>query len=569
MKTEKIVLFVLVFLSLLLLNISYAIEDLENSGMSILGVYPVQCQSYTVWNINTSIQSFSMLPIFNLEELSDDFKSNIDLSGVSFSNIEVESNFSPYCFDNIVELPDIEIEEIVVELPISVEVIDEGNKVFKLILGNKERSSISFMVKDDGFYDLEGEFKDTFLEFEWANERFKITVCDSEESLGISIKPLNSEVYPRIYYKKEFNLGVFDGEYSLGFVNHKPYLDIILKDSDQEILSVDLDQDELSLKLNMNLPMSFEDSISLSSDSFKIEDGNIDGNIEITLNEDEQKVVLRIGEGGYFEITQNGSMREIIDKFYTEIAVDLQKMVVQLAEDDDSLDPNMTVDDIREVLWEATGDDLEGMFEIVQDANEQRQGLVVPGEVRLYLDLSSNNSQKNAELTFPLIEDSLALKMGLEPDAIQINCLADISSISTASTAEVGYNSDGLVLFKLADLAALSLVKLGVSLDGNIESVAFRVKNIEGDINREGFEVRSVEDSLLGSSALDILLRGLEVQDSSTNWCFGYDFEDDLYLGFGIPLSEEVKIRGRINNQGLSFKTQISFMGGGNSNNRK
>ncbi len=562
MKTENIVVFILFFLSLLLLNTAYAIEGLENSGMSILGAYPVQGQSYTAWN-NTSIQSFLMFPVLNLEALSDDFKVNIDLSGLSFSNIESNSSFlGIYLPDTIFELPDIELEEVTVELPVSIEIIDKESEIFKLTIGDVAKSSISFMVKNDDLYDMEGGFKGDFLEFIWANERFKVTVDNIEDSLSISIRPFDSQLYPKICYKRNFNLIGFDGEYSLGFINYKPYLDIVLKDSKESVLAVNVGQNEISLKLNMDMPLTSRDSISLETESFEIEEGDVNGNIEIRFDEEEQTIVLRIGEGSYFEITQNSSMRETIDKFYTEIAVDLEKLLPELAEDDDSLDIDMTVDDIKNILWEATGDDLEGMFDIVQDANEQRQGLVVPSELHLFLDLSKDNRQRNAGFILPLIEDSLALRVGLDSRAIQLSCLADISSVSTASTAEMGYSSDGFFIFKVANLEALSLVKLSISFDGSIESVSFRVRSIEGDIDSLGFELRSIEDSLLGLSALDILLRGLEIQDDSINWCFGYDFKDDLYLDFSVPLSEIVKIRARIDSNGLSFKTQIPFMEG-------
>ena len=549
------------FSIIIFLNSCYAIEDVNNLDVCILGLYPVQGQSRTAWNNQTLL----IPPMFNVDykKVVDDFNSGIDLSGVSFSNIESDNillgiNSS----DTLLELPDIELEEVTIELPISIEIIDRENEIFKLTIGGTVKNSISFIAKDYGLYDLEGGFKSDFIEFRWAHERFKVTVDNIEDSLSILIRPFDSELYPKVCYKSNFNLIGFDGEYSLGFINYKPYLNIVLKDSEESVLTVDIDQNKLSLKLNMDISLTSRDSISLETESFRIEEGDVDGNIEIRFDEEEQTVVLRIGEGSYFEITQNSSMRETIDKFYTEIAIDLNRLLPELAEDDDSFDIDMTVDDIKNILWEATGDDLEVMFDIIQDANEQRRGLVVPSELHLFLDLSKFNSQKNAELTFPLIEDSLALKMGLESDAIQINCFADISSISTASTAEVGYNSDGFFIFKVADLSVMSLVKLGVSLDGDIESIAFRVKNIEGDIDSLGFEVRSVEDSLLGLSALDMLLRGLEVQDDCLSWCFGYNIGREFYLRLSVPLNEMVKIRGSIDNRGLEFDTRIDFLGG-------
>jgi len=564
-KVNIIIVVIVCFLIVLFLNSSYAIEKLDSSSVYILGLHPVQGQSRTLQSSNIFSQPILIPPMFNIdhEEIIDDFKPNIELEGVSFSILESDSFIYPEPIKTSVQFPDIEIEEVEVKLPIEIEVIDREEEIIRLILGDSDKSNISFIVKEDGFYDLEGEFIGSSIEFKWENERFKITLNDCGEDIAISIRPFEEGLAPKVCYKRDIELIGFEGYYSLGFINYKPYLDIVLKESDEEVLSIDLDRNKLSLKLNMDVPLTSRDSISLESDSFTFKDGDIDGNIEIRFDEEEQKVVLRIGEGSYFEITQNSSMREIIDRFYTEIAVDLERLLPELAEDDDSLDATMTVEDIKDTLWEATGSDLEGMFDIIQDVNEQRKGLVVPSEVRLFLDLSRSGSQRNAELVFPLIEDSLALKLNLGSDYLELSCLFDISSFSNASTAEVGYNSEGLFIFKIADLSRLSLARLNISLDSGIESLAFRVRDIEGDISRDGFELRSVEDSLLGLSALDILLRGLGAEDgNSIRWSLGYDFEDSIYLGASIPLSEEARIRGRLSSTGFCFSARVNFMGG-------
>jgi len=385
-RLAKIIL--LSHLAIFFLNIScYAIEELDEIGLPIAGIMLVQDHSRTIWDVN--YQPFWLLvsPVLMQKDLEiageDNFQANIELKSSSFADT---GNKNLFCFPYSDDMawPDLKLNEGAVKMSVSIKIIDEKNRTFKLILGDKKQSSVSFIVKPDGIYNLEGTLEDSVVEFKWQGERFRLGVLKDEEVLKITLEPSSSDLFPGISYSKGFTLGNFEGALKFRFANATHYLELELNDADEKVANVNIDSEQACLNLNFQTIAGDKGIVSINVDSLTVKDNSLEGGGEVTAEENDQTVVLSLGRNRYLEINQNGSTREIIDEFFTELAEEMVSLLPQWAEEDEDVDSDMTVDDIKEMLWEATGDDLRGLADLIEEINEERQGLVVPDRFKFF-----------------------------------------------------------------------------------------------------------------------------------------------------------------------------------------
>jgi len=136
---------------------------------------------------------------------------------------------------------------------------------------------------------------------------------------------------------------------------------------------------------------------------------------------------------------------------------------------------------------------------------------------------------------------------------------------------EVGYRNEedeDFMILNLSDLSNVSMIKLDVSLSSGIESIDWIAAGLEGNISLSGFEIGSVDDSLLGLSAFDILLNNLESAKGHFSWSLSYDFDGHTRLKLGVPLtglgdSKTVRILLELGSNGLGFGLSIPFIADG------
>ncbi|MDP8234278.1 MAG: hypothetical protein P9M06_05705 [Candidatus Saelkia tenebricola] len=568
---NSIVSFLLCFCSIVVYfsSNSYAIEGKE--FLLIYGLSVVQDQHYTLWESNyPGFATYIMLPSFLMAEqnlYSSEFGTDIELES-SFSDLGNGSFLFLNPYQNNTLLNDwnrIDWDNAEGDaFPLSFEVIDQEERILKVIFGDKNNSTASFIVSPSGIYDLEGTLKDSIVDVDWGDERFKIAVSENGETLKVTIKPSEVDLSPMIRYSKGFSLGGFVGEIEFCFVNGKPYLEVEFENKEEERAAIDIDFNGVCLDLDFKALATDAGFVSINVSSLSLEDERTRGGIEVTAEEEGQTVVLSLGANYYFEINKNGSMREIIDEFFTELAQEMHKMLPGWAQEDEDIDPDMTVDDIKEMLWEATGDDLKEFAKLIEDINEQRQGLVIPSNFRFFMDFTSQRDQREVRVVFPLIENQLAFKTNFGLNQQEMSFVFPFNN----ETVELGYGNDlgiGMAVFKLADLSNISSAELGISNEG-IQYVEWLLGGLEGTIDASGFVIESSDKSLLGLSALDVLLQGLESERSELAWSFRYNFEGGYNLRLDVPLDEfgykGARISWGLNSGKLSFLIRMPLWGG-------
>ena len=553
---------------------SYAIEDEEFP--EIWGMLPVQDEPHTLWDTGCrGCFTDILIPVFlatnevidEPQDCPDDFEANIELGQDVFSDLSIGRGLGGALLfvSHERDWGQIDLQDIAEgSFPVSIETIDENERSFKVILGDKNNTNIGFIIKPDGIYGLEGIFKDSIVEFKWQGKKFRFGVLEDGEALKVTLEPLSSDLSSRISYSKEFTLGNFEGELKFHFASGKPYLEIQLKNGDKKTADVDISPKQTCLDLNFQAIVSDKGIVSINADSLMVGNDKLEGSFEVTVEEENQTVVLSLGNSRYLEINQNGSTREIIDEFFTELAEEMVFLLPQWAEDNEDVDPEMTVDDIKEMLWEATGDDLKELADVIEEINEERQGLIIPDKSMFFMDFSLLQDERGVEFTLPLVADELALKSSLGRNVQRVGFIFPLGN----KTVEAGYlneSGDEMMVFKLADLSHISSVELGVSNEG-IGYVEWLLGGLRGVVDTSGFEVGSSGKSLLGLSALDVLLQGLDGESNDLGWDFRYSFGGEYNLRLNVPLDEfgykGAKISFELDSNRFDFRTRMPVGGG-------
>jgi len=237
---------------------SYAIENTGEFYPLALSVFPIQDESHTLWDTGCEgCYQQLMLPLLFLTspliERHKPFKADIELGQKQFRDLSIAGGLG----STLLFIPhgegwgQINLQDTAKRpFPVFIKTIDENEKSFKVILGDKNNTNIGFIVKPDGIYDLEGIFKGLVVEFKWQGERFRFGVVKDGEVLKITLEPLSSDLSPEVSYSKEFTLGNFEGEFKFHFAKGKPCLEIALKDGDEKAADVDINSEQVCLNLD-------------------------------------------------------------------------------------------------------------------------------------------------------------------------------------------------------------------------------------------------------------------------------------------------------------------------------
>ncbi len=577
--------FIFLFSAFYLDNISFAQNAEEEllyfPPIAIYSINETQAPSLTAWDNR-------LIPVATLLAYQESEVSNAGYKGPEepyLASFDLDTGFAQglsgilpafpnlYSFASIVDT--VAFQKLLSEPyeptpPVSLEIINKEEKVFKLTLGDKDISSISFVVKPDGIYDLGGIFKGATAEFEWKKERFSISAYGEQDILKISLKPFASNLTPQLIYTKDFSLGVFEGKAKFSLINNKPCVEIELGDKKEGESSISIDPDEVLLDFSSEIPAGTSGITSIEADSFSIAGGKIKGNLVLSFDEDGQSVVLSLGANSYFEVSRDGTVREIIDAFFSELAEEMCKIIKESPDEFDGMDSDTTVEDIKKILWDATGDNLDGLAKSIEEINEQRQGLVVPAYFRFLMNFSEQENKRHCELILPLIAKALALKADFGLDVQEVSFISSLDEARGDQTIEVGYTNDqgnDSLFLKVTELSSVSMAQLSISPANGIESIGWIAGGLRGEINLSGFEIGSIEDSMLGLSAFDVLFGRFNSENEGISWQLRYNFPRSADLDLDIPfnalgLKDSYLLLG-VGTSGLDFGLKFPFVAGG------
>ena len=363
-------------------------------------------------------------------------------------------------------------------VPIAMKIIDEQEKAVKLVLGDENFSTLSFILKPDGIYDLGGSFKGYNLEFKWRGNNYTLSVLEEEGRLKIDITPHSCSPFT-VSYSKDFLLGGYPGEIKIGLKNGLPVFQIELdgekeeEEQESEVLDAKINPEGVSVAMNVRIGNSQEEEVEIKVDSLSMEESEVKGEGTLTFRSDNRVAAIsyNLGESPWVEIAQNKSLDEIIDGFITEVAEMIFKAESNWCPDTEV--PQELIQEIKMYLYRLFGDDKLELVKLIEEVNAKRRGLIIPLNMRVYLDFSS---QKDAEFVLPIIPGMYAVRLLRQEGENEFSFL---SALRDGRNVELGYKEGGLFLFKMADSFNHTLIGFEFTLSG-IESFCWNVRDLEG-----------------------------------------------------------------------------------------
>jgi hypothetical protein len=249
------------------------------------------------------------------------------------------------------------------------------------------------------------------------------------------------------------------------------------------------------------------------------------GEGNLTFDRDGRVVVIsyRLGENPCLEIAQDKSLDKVIDEFLTEMAEIIFRS--ESGGCPDAEVPPELIEEVKLYFYRLFGDDRLELVKLIEDINERRQGLIIPSNLRIYMEFSPHG---DGEFVFPVIPGVYALRW-LHHDGK--NEVSFLSALSSGKNVEIGYRQEGNFIFKIADFQTRSLLGFEFTPSG-IESFNWNLRNLEGKFYRTGFSFGSSE--LYLGSLWDLLQR----EPDAISWQLGYNSGNGWRLNFKLPLDD-------------------------------
>ncbi|MGE4357662.1 MAG: hypothetical protein AB7E08_03810 [Candidatus Omnitrophota bacterium] len=443
--------------------------------------------------------------------------------------------------------------------------VDTEKRIFRVTLKDRELGALSFLVSMEGVYGLTGELQGHDTVIKWDGKEFRLSVSVEGEELKVKLIPANSEFPLEARYLKNFSFADFTASLKFDFIERNPCMELIIKKESVEVLKARISNLDAYLQGEVAILEAERGRITVEAGNLSYQGGELEGVMGISFqseNDNRVSISFGVGEEKYIELVQDSaSRREIIEAFFTELAGDLKRAMIENPDEFWGINPEITVEEIKQILLSMVEDE-ENTLRMIEEINQQREGLTVPHGLRIMLNLSRTEHEPIARVILPLLTRTLALKFSALPEGMEASLVYALAD--TGRTIEAGYfrEEEEGIFFQIAEPGSASAVGFDFSFTEGISALNWIVRGIKGRIDTESFSLASTS---MNSSLLDFLFKINSLHNFQ--WGLHYDFGGIPEFDLELPLDDwgykKSYIILSLDKSGIEMGFKLPFIWGG------
>jgi hypothetical protein len=415
--------------------------------------------------------------------------------------------------------------------PFSIEVIDETQKVCRLIFGDPNGSNVSIEVSPEGIRSPEGTLVDPDFTLEVDGQQVSISVEtineNGDEAFNIIITPQSSGFPLQGQYSRSFTLGHLQGEINVNASAAQPAISITLRNPDHAEMSVETTPDgpRFSATGVVNVGEEAGDYGRLTA-TVRIHDGKI---------EIDGRPTWRLSRGGYTVELKIGE--------YLQVSQDSEELISDLDEVLGPHLPGMSDEERRKFLQGKLQDSVEELQQALARAF-RGEAVQVPDSLKFFFNLGTTpeEQEKIMEAVLPIVMGKVALELSADRDMREAKLVFTLAEAEDENgNPKIIYgigirdeNGEIKGVFSASDSTGKNALEIVHSFAQGLQKVMLRSGGLEMSFTPDGWAVGSAQGN-------DLISRMRATTEPGFGWRYSYSRRDGwaLELSYSIPYQAE------------------------------
>ncbi len=429
----------------------------------------------------------------------------------------------------------------------------------KIIVGDNNDCNLKFIIKRDGIYDVEGEYRGPFISLQWLGKDYIINVKERDKGFTFRISPKNESI-EEVVGEKEFYFCNTLGKLKIGYIYGDPVIEMHFQNFNYGHWDLSYDNQEVAMGLNVVIGQE-ENNIKVDIETMEIKENAITGEGSFTFKRGKNTFILNYKfypESQYVEFSQNKNWEKKIDEFITELACSFRETLLEeFARGEIHYVPPL--EELKKYFYHLIGDDRVELMELIEEVNAKRYGISIPTSIEFSYQCDSHPKMKG---NFPLVIGNIGASWDVSEQEGELDFLMRLPNLGK-DIFKIGIKNEAeefSYLFFASDTVHHVLWGIEISPQGKIKSVQFNVSNLELKFKEKGFSFGS-SDKLYIGSLIDYVF-----SQHDFHWHLEY-FDDSVNGNITIPLRFSTGKKGSLmfgwNGERFDFGFQLPFIFGG------